>query len=347
MDYMPEGVHESLIVTPQEKTARRTRHLLVAARLCFLFSHGLLAISTSVALGCEADISWWAVFIPVWLGDTLSGAFCVLSWFASCPYIQLCLAERQARLGETNPSILTDILPDIVWAILGVLFVFFALIGELFLCRYLTLGQQGEEHDLWPSATVFILTSVLACTRGILVSTSSELYVCCGAAVLFTTAFALWGPSQWVLVLPSVISVSCLLGASARRLRECSAVLIREESLLHIAEQAVLLVVSLVLAGLTAVLAARQREAEGSHHRAHGLVVLAAILGAVAGVGVCIVAAFRARMALVESRYGAVADRLLSLHACHPTYPERVPAVQHHNPQPTREASAPGPPTPF
>lgn len=307
----PDGVRELLIRAPQEKTARRTRHLLVAARLSFVFSHGALAITTSAALGLEADLSWWAVFIPVWLGDSLCGFMCVASWFASCPYVQLCLAERQARLGDTNPSILTEILPDIVWAIMGFFLVCLALFGELLLCRSLELRQLGEKHELWPSATIFIVASFLTCIRGILVRTNGEFFGFFGAAVLITTAVALFKPADWVLVLPSVISILLLLMSTVRDMRQTSLVLTREERLLRIAEQTVMSMVAVILAALAAVLAADNWQKE----QKRSLDVSAAVLGAVAGAGVCTLAALRARMALLESRQGSIAERMLAANA--------------------------------
>ena len=36
------------------------------------------------------------------------------SWSGSCPCFELCLRERQVRLGDGNPSVLPDIVPEFV-----------------------------------------------------------------------------------------------------------------------------------------------------------------------------------------------------------------------------------------
>lgn len=308
-DFMAEGAH-GLLRSPQERTARRTEHLLVAARLSFVFSHGALAVAA--ALTREADVSWWLVFLPAWLGDMLCGALCVLSWFASCPYVKMCLAARQARFGDANPSILTDILPDIVWSILGLLFLSLAVIGELLFCHYLDLRWRGEQHELWPSATVFLFLSFLAFSQGVLVRSSGELFFFSGLAGLLTGAGALLGCATWALPLPSTFSVACLIGSTGRRRQSARRVLSQEELRLRLAEQAVLLAVAAALAGLALALAGHD-SAAGAGPRPHAWTAAAATFGASAGAGVCGAASLRARLAMVESRRGAVEDRLLSL----------------------------------
>ena len=32
-------------------------------------------------------------FLPAWIGDAVCALLVILSWFASCPYIQLCLED--------------------------------------------------------------------------------------------------------------------------------------------------------------------------------------------------------------------------------------------------------------
>jgi len=329
MNFMQEGRNQLLdrsanARSAQERTAGRTRQMLVAARLCFVFSHGALAIAISAMLGFEADLSWWAVFIPVWLGDTLSGTLCVLSWFASCPYIKLCLTEKTARSGDANPSILTDILPDIVWAILGLFFVCIALTGEVLYYQYLDAGNRGEKAELWPSVMAFMICSVLACTRGILVKRSAAAAFF-GFAVLFTSLGALLHAANWVLVMPSAVSLVCLIKSNIDRLRHCMRVLSREEQLLRIWEMVVMSVVIGVLIGLAIVLAIIDSDAaEGQRRMWHQF---AGTLGIAAGTGVCTVAAIRARMALVESRQYPLVDRLLSLQANAQTTPIQVPPL--------------------
>eukprot|EP00913_Durusdinium_trenchii_P026160 g24541.t1 len=140
----------------KEKTAKHTRHLLLSARFTFVFFHGLLIISMS----CQTATSWWLVFLPAWLGDALSLLLVVISWFGSCPYIHLCLQERQARLGDGNPSILTEILPDIFFGILSFIYLILALIGEILLCRYLARLQKAPTAAP-TSCAVFLIINLL------------------------------------------------------------------------------------------------------------------------------------------------------------------------------------------
>mmetsp|Transcript_137173 Transcript_137173/g.382620 ORF Transcript_137173/g.382620 Transcript_137173/m.382620 type:complete len:333 (-) Transcript_137173:81-1079(-) len=317
MDFEPEGAQESLIQSAQEKTALRTRHFLVAGRLAFVFSHGALVITVSAALGWEADPSWWLVFLPVWLGDSACLVLVVASWFASCPYIQLCLSERQARLGDNNPSILTEILPDIVLAFLGLIFMAFALAAEIMLCRYLDRVQHGETNTIVPSTVVFIIVSLLATCRGICIKTNSAIFVFFGGGVLATSIAALcvagglFGNHGWVLVLPWCFSAAGLFVDAACRLRWCKLVLSRQERLLHIAEQFVLLEVLAALFVVILKMVSSGSCSEGQHLRA-GQCSGVAIAGIAAGCGVCTVALLWGRMALVESRTSSVRERVIA-----------------------------------
>lgn len=324
MDFEPDLAAENLLGSAAEKTALRTRQLLVIGRLVFVFSHGALVISASAALASESDPSWWIVFIPVWLGNVLCLAIIIASWFASCPYIQLCLSERQARLGDTNPSILTEILPDIVLAFFGLIFMIFAVTAEILFCRYLSGTQRGETPAILPSAAVFIVVSLLASCRGICIRTSSAMFAFFGSGVLATSIAALCvkggllGRYGWVLVLPWCASAAGLLIAAVVRLRGCTSVLNREERLLRFAEQLVLLevfVASLIMV-LMLVLSGGC-DGGGRLHAAQCQAVLPA--SAAVGAGVCVVALLWGRMAFLESRTSCVRDRLIAWTAAQPS----------------------------
>lgn len=304
MDYEPDGTQELLIDSSQERTARRTEHLLVAARLSFFFFHGLLIISAS--LGFE-EVSWWLIFTPAWLGDVVCLVLVILSWFGSCPYVQSCLQERQARLGDTNPSILTDILPDIVMGILSLIYMLLALVAELLLCRYLSELSHGFDAVPVAPVTVIMLVSILTCCRGLCIFTNSALFCCIGLAALSTCVLLLVtedvpGPTC-VLFVPWAAAVLCLLLSAICQLRRCRCILCREELILRILE---LVVLTLVLASvLAAMVELSQSLALGIGDRHVGMA------GIVAGTGICALALLHARMAVAESRFGAISDRLL------------------------------------
>jgi len=296
----------------------------VAGRLTFVFSHGAVIISASTALASGSDPSWWVVFLPAWLGNILCLVCIVASWFASCPYIQLCLSERQARLGDNNPSILTEILPDIVLAFLGLIFMILALTAEIMFCRYLSSMQRGEEPAILPSAVVFIVVSLLASCRGICIKTSSAMFFFLGCGVLATSIIAisvqggLLSSHGWVLVVPWCVAAAGLLISAMLRLRSCTRVITREERLLRIAEQVVLLEVLAALLLMVYMLIASGGCDEGRHlHVAQCQAVLPA--SAAAGGGVCLVAILWGRMALLESRKGSIRDRLIASKAAQPS----------------------------
>lgn len=224
----------------------------------------------------------------------------------------LCLNEHQARLGDRNPSILTSILPDIVMGIIGFIYIGIILVAECLFCRYLDRMQHGESHTFVPSAVVFIIVSLLACVRGILVKSSSDLFGIFGCGALATTGVALClvggilGESNWALVLPSIISTIGLLITAKRRLQNCALVLCREERILRIVEQLVLLAVLIALLVLGLVLFLYRG------HRSVQCNMASAYAGSTAGCGLCAAVVLRGRMAVVENRLGSINQRVIS-----------------------------------
>lgn len=307
MDLESEGGDDPLIHNAQEKTAKRTHHCLMAARLTFICSHGVLMIMSSIKLGwaTQVDASWWEIFLPVWVGNATCVAMIIASWFASCPYIQLCLSERQARLGNGNPSILTELLPELIIAFLTFLCVILVFVGELLLCVY--LGKDGEG-SMTLCAVVLMIVSFLAFCHGVLIRTNGDLFNFVGGGVLVTLAIILTGAKTWVLLVPSAISTFGLLALGIRRLYTCGIVLSREERLLRIAEQCVLGVVLVALIALVITVSVVSEEGPEAFRGGH-----AAASGICAGIGVCSVAALRTRMAIVESRHSPIPERLVLL----------------------------------
>lgn len=312
MEFDPERNQESLLLSAaQEKTSLRTHYLLVASRLVFAFAHGAFLVAASATVGVGSGASWWTVFMPVWLGDFACMALIVYSWFASCPYIKLCLREHQARVGDpgstSNPSILTELFPELVMTIFGLIFVVLALVGELMLCGYLDSTWRGESHSLVPSAVVFFFVAALAGCRGVCITTHADYFGVLGLGTMATIVAALceprWpsGEGGWLLAIPPALTAAALLVASAIRLRQTSCVLSKKERSLRYLEEVVLVVVLLALALLAWTLA---------QHPRPGASTEAALAGVVAGGGVCTIAALRAAMALVESRTILVSTRL-------------------------------------
>eukprot|EP00927_Polykrikos_kofoidii_P008613 TRINITY_DN13590_c0_g1_i1.p1 TRINITY_DN13590_c0_g1~~TRINITY_DN13590_c0_g1_i1.p1 ORF type:complete len:353 (+),score=46.94 TRINITY_DN13590_c0_g1_i1:172-1230(+) len=324
MEYETRGNRESLVPSPQEKTALRTLHVLVAARLSFIFSHGVFLVAASAVQRLHAGTSWWCVFLPVWIGDALCVGLIIFSWFASCPYIQLCLHERQTRLGENNPSLLTELLPEIIMAGFGLLFVIVTFSGELLLCGYLDGSQHGHMASITPSAVVFILVSTCACCRGVCIRTDSELFILFGGGFMATCVAALFVPDVasdahgWVLVLPSFVVSVGLIVTSASRMQKCSLLLrridcgslrlmarhLREERMLRALELILLLFIllSLALIMLRCSSASLGSSIDDDYGTSGGMCV---------GACVCVIAILRARMGVMHATTGTDIEFLL------------------------------------
>lgn len=317
MDLGPDGQDDFLMPRAQARAAFRTHYVLVASRLLFVFSHGVLVITSSLYLrqgwqvSVQGESSWWLMFLPVWLGDTLCCMLVVYSWFASCPYIQLCLTERQARLGYSNPSILTDILPEIVMAILGLIFIMLALIGEILLCRYLSnlsRGGSGRVGDdsIVPAAIVLLLVALLGTCHGVCIRTDGDFFNALGFGALATFIAALCVPGglagscSWVILVPAPLSSFGVLIAAIRSAKSCGDTLRPEERYLRTAEQFILVVVFVSFIGLICLLASK-----ADTYQSAGA-------GAVAGAGICIIAVLRAWMARAECRQTSARDPVLS-----------------------------------
>merc|ERR1719469_1637781 len=109
-----DGYIRGLLSTPQARTANWTTLACHATRLTFLLSHGMVVLSFAASLENLDQASWWLIWLPAWIGDSICMGLLIFSWFSSCPYLKLCVAERMPRVGIDNPSMLTEILPEIV-----------------------------------------------------------------------------------------------------------------------------------------------------------------------------------------------------------------------------------------
>eukprot|EP00931_Biecheleriopsis_adriatica_P047510 TRINITY_DN27396_c0_g1_i2.p1 TRINITY_DN27396_c0_g1~~TRINITY_DN27396_c0_g1_i2.p1 ORF type:complete len:336 (+),score=41.64 TRINITY_DN27396_c0_g1_i2:28-1008(+) len=158
-DSLRASAREVFDTSKEERTALWTHFCGYGARLVFLTAHGLLVLSVSVALEHLDQVNWWLTFLPIWIGDALSFLLAVGSMFASFPYIKLCLVERSPRVND-NPSMLTEVLPEIVLAIPGLLLLLLAFCSEYSLCGYLASAQHGEPRSL-PAATALLILVAL------------------------------------------------------------------------------------------------------------------------------------------------------------------------------------------
>lgn len=297
------------IPPPEAYAAFRTRNCLIAARLVFVFFHGLLIIITSwsLRLGWKAigSNSWFSIgFYFVWFGDALSCAIVIYSWFASCSYVSYCLEQRQARMGNNNPSILTDILPSIVMAIMGLVFLLFALWGEVWLYQYLAnLDADGREssgniRSIKPAAAVLGIAAVLGSCHGVCIRTNGWFFNSLGFGALATCILALCVPGglagrqSWVILIPSPVACLGILLATVKQSRQLSngAGQERKRDLKRLAEQCVLILLSVALVVLICLFASPADP------------FWRASAGAVVGAGICVVAILRALMLCMPPR---------------------------------------------
>lgn len=299
-----EGMARELL-TPnrKERTAHWTHCACSAARLLFLFSHGVLVLSVSTLLNRLTEATWWVLFLPVWLGDALCVVLIIGAWFASCPYIKFCVGERQQRHGPNNPSILTEILPEILMAVLGFFFLIVSFCGEYALCSYLDSVQRGQPHTLAAVIILLGLSGAMSLCHGVCIVSNCAVFATVGVAVLATLViFAATregeAAAQALCLMPAVIAVAVLIIALVWRFSRTSYVLNREERFLRLGEMALLIVL------FSATLSA-------AHSVSISLLSDASVRGCVAGASMCLVAALRGRMCCLEL-WQPVSERMLS-----------------------------------
>jgi len=175
------SARELLIARKKERTAQWTHYCCHAARVLFLFSHGLVVVIVSTHLEQLDQFSWWTLFTPAWIGDALCSVFIVAAWFASCPYIQLCMSERAACVGD-HPSILTEVLPEIILAILTLPVLLLTFFSEYALCRLLESRKAGKPVSLPTTTVLTSIVAILAICHGALLKHNSALFLIAGTA---------------------------------------------------------------------------------------------------------------------------------------------------------------------
>eukprot|EP00931_Biecheleriopsis_adriatica_P047509 TRINITY_DN27396_c0_g1_i1.p1 TRINITY_DN27396_c0_g1~~TRINITY_DN27396_c0_g1_i1.p1 ORF type:complete len:342 (+),score=55.70 TRINITY_DN27396_c0_g1_i1:28-1026(+) len=300
-DSLRASAREVFDTSKEERTALWTHFCGYGARLVFLTAHGLLVLSVSVALEHLDQVNWWLTFLPIWIGDALSFLLAVGSMFASFPYIKLCLVERSPRVND-NPSMLTEVLPEIVLAIPGLLLLLLAFCSEYSLCGYLASAQHGEPRSLPAATALLILVALLSLCQGALFTPNSAFWLSSGAGLLVSAVcFAATrgedsAGGQAFVVLPCVLAVAGLLLASVWRMRRYKRDVVEEERVLLSVEA--LLLASLLLALLAVLRAVAQDRLEE-----------AGPAGIMVGIVLCLLAIPRARICLLEARHGPLEDR--------------------------------------
>ncbi|CAJ1337416.1 unnamed protein product [Effrenium voratum] len=288
----------------QERTALYTFLCCLAARLAFLVAHGLTLVVIFVSLNeiTTGQANWWLMFLPIWVGCASCTLLLMIAWCASCPYIKLCLSERQPRLND-NPSILTEVLPEIVLTIPGLLFLVLAFCSEYHVCQYLTAAQAGAESSPTGLTTLLIMVSLLSLCQGALFKDNSALWLSLGAGLLTSAiCFAATRKSsaqQALVVAPFVFVVACLLLASVHRLKQYAAVLRADEKTLLQTEACLLGILGVCLVSVTyKVSVDKLKEASPE--------------GCSSGILLCLLALPRAQLCIWEAQRGLLEDRTFS-----------------------------------
>ena len=253
------STRELRFASTEDVSALRTHLCCLSARLLFLLAHGLLVVSIAASLETieAGQANWWLIFLPAWIGNACCLLLLTFSWCASCPYIKRCLAERTPRL-HNHPSILTEILPEIVLTIPGLTFVVLAICAEHSFCAYLMSVQQGQPQSTTGCAVLFSMLALLAVCQGALFRDNSVLWLSLGTGLLVSTiAFAVCegdcsAPGKAVVVMPFWLSVLCLFLASVWRMRSYAHVLQQDELILLRIEAVLLALLALCLLSVLA-----------------------------------------------------------------------------------------------
>eukprot|EP00397_Hematodinium_sp_SG-2012_P032973 GEMP01035165.1.p1 GENE.GEMP01035165.1~~GEMP01035165.1.p1 ORF type:complete len:343 (+),score=29.42 GEMP01035165.1:92-1030(+) len=230
---------------------------MMLAKAVFLFTHGALLCNLGSYLDSSEKTDWLWVFFPAWLGNSLTAVLLVVSWFASCPYIKLCLNEHLPQVNE-NPSILTEVFPNICMAVMGLLFVICMIIMEYMLCDFLMYRGTAEEAHY---EKALVATSTICCLMCLLHSVclkrNTPLYAVASATGLSTIVVLecahLSVSFLSIAMFPLVGGVGAALYFSIRELRSIKDVLCAEERWLRFAECTLigieLLIIVIIAAG--------------------------------------------------------------------------------------------------
>jgi len=285
------------------------------ARATFFFAHGVLIMTVSSNLHRWPEVPWRLVFLPAWLGNACGIATLVASWFASCPYVKLCMAEKQPRVGMSNPSILTEVLPDIVLSFAGLGFLVLMLISEVVLCHNLSSIQAGSCRTSPAAVILFSLVGVLAICHGTCTTYSSPLFISAGVGLLLTaltatfTACSAAQSTQALTFAPAVLAAAGLLVATLQHRSAVKHVLSRIERQVS----------SLELLAKVALLTSSTAFAVGVAQKGFAKV---AVEGNLSGALVCVLAMMRVWLCHLEVRNGPLLERLLAA----PSPPQASPA---------------------
>lgn len=249
------SARELLIPSRGEWTAPLTSYCCHAARVVLLMSHGLCVIVTSTTLKYLDEAHWWVLFTPVWIGYALCAVLVPASCCVSLPYLKLCWVQRQpvAGVGD-NPSVLTEILPEIVLSFFGFFFLLLTFVGEFSLCGYLNAARRGKPHNLFAPACLLCISALLAICQGILFTHNSPLFIFGGSGLFLTMVIfaATRGGSalaQAFAFAPAAVAVFGLVCAMLLTLQRNFRFLNREERVLRMLEVVSLatLVIALLL----------------------------------------------------------------------------------------------------
>eukprot|EP00922_Rhytidocystis_sp_ex-Travisia-forbesii_P003047 GHVS01004463.1.p2 GENE.GHVS01004463.1~~GHVS01004463.1.p2 ORF type:complete len:394 (+),score=29.70 GHVS01004463.1:130-1311(+) len=216
-----------------EESGRLTSAFVIAAQLTVLAFHGLFILALGLKLDDSISTPWFVVFLPVFVGDVLAEAVLACSWFASCTYIMSCMEENSSRVGDDdNPSVLTDILPEIVFSVGGFIFLLIVIAAEVFLYRWISFDFSVSFAPFAITSCLLFLMSALYGT--IVQDDNSQAFFLFGVSglaslVMVITSDNLTERLAPCLLLAPAIATFIMAILELLRLRIVSMVLVEEE----------------------------------------------------------------------------------------------------------------------
>mmetsp|Transcript_19355 Transcript_19355/g.46592 ORF Transcript_19355/g.46592 Transcript_19355/m.46592 type:complete len:332 (-) Transcript_19355:18-1013(-) len=279
--------------------ARSTHRAVHLAKVNFLAFHAIFLLLVCIKVD-NPTMAWGAAFTVVFIGDAISGLLLMCAWFVSWPYIKMCLHERQTKVGVDQPSILTEVLPEIVLAMLGFVFVIVLVVAEAVLYHFL----GADNNSPGPLEGMLFTISLLCGARAVAMRAQAALYGVLSLAGLVTACLMLVYPGHSVgeaALIPGNFAVVLFIAKLVHVFWRSARVLTKQEKVLRALEIACLLLA--LLAGIGALFALT---GDDPRYTGWGCAGCLAFLG---------VAATRERIQASEAEHQTISFRLLRQHA--------------------------------
>mmetsp|Transcript_1683 Transcript_1683/g.3980 ORF Transcript_1683/g.3980 Transcript_1683/m.3980 type:complete len:353 (-) Transcript_1683:59-1117(-) len=296
----------------QSQSRSRSSHTAVhMSKVAFLAFHAVALWVATIKLE-DTDMSWWPAFAFAFMGDAAALGCLVASWFVSCPYVKLCLQERQPKVGVDCPSILTDIFPEIILAFFGALFMIFIFVTEFLVFSHLT-ADGGTSKVVGVNACLAII-GLVCIIHAVLLRPQAALFGFVGLDIWVTLVVVHGTRDDSSLVywrfVPTAAALLLFVVTLAAQMRSAAAVLRRPEKVLRSLEVLALCIAEVGFCFLTR--AVKEADTFGPWSAADSTSIKGcASWGFLVCVGLLGVAAIRARLYCWELEFKPVSFRQL------------------------------------